>query len=51
MKFHRNQIGRLNFPKATASDLCGIARACKAGEADFASAEELRVEAVSPRRG
>jgi hypothetical protein len=44
VKFHRNQIGRLNFPKATASDLCGIVRACKAGEADFASAEELRVE-------
>ena len=42
VKFHRSQLGRQNFPKATARDLVGIVRATKAGPADFKSAEELR---------
>ena len=46
--FHDNQLHRLNFPKATASDLCGIVHACKAGgEADFKSADELRAETAA----
>ena len=42
VKFHRSQLGRQNFPKATARDLVGIVRATKAGPEDFKSAEELR---------
>ena len=42
VKFHRSQLGRQNFPKASARDLVGIVRATKAGPADFKSAEELR---------